>query len=127
MKYIVKNNQAFSIPTLYHEYMVCDIDKDSHYELIYLMHGQTSGVFSFGIDALGFENDKIVTKYSNVFCPVTWYYLTFKRLSATNIDIYTQEYIGETLTPISKLYKIGVSDGTFVLTDGENKKIMGRS
>jgi hypothetical protein len=46
-------------------YIVCDINKDNVYELLYETMGTTSGIYSERIAAVNFTNDKPIIKYSS--------------------------------------------------------------
>lgn len=119
IKYIVKNNQAYELgDDMHDEYIVCDIDMDGRYELLYFTHGFTSGLFSFGLNALGFDNE-INLKYCNYFT-TEFINLKFNKLSDTDVYIYSGEYNNNEITPSEMKYRISIFDGKLILTDKDN-------
>jgi hypothetical protein len=114
LKYVVLNQKAFPLKeTPFDEYVVGDVDQDGQYELLYLVPGVTSGLRTYGIVALGFDQDKIQTKYEGRFNMEE--IITFKRLSATDVYLYSAGFAGNRLVPLAELSKIGVEEGKLVL------------
>lgn len=116
IKYVVMNQKIFPlIETPYNEYVVCDVDHDGQCEMLYLIPGGTSGLLTYGLVALGFDHGNIQSKYEGRF--LLEEIITFKRLSATDVYLYSAGFAGNRLVPIEELYKIGVEEGKFVLID----------
>lgn len=90
--YLIKDGKTFPVESMGNEYAVCDIDHDGKPELLYLEGGPTSGVFSFIVSALGFENGAVKLKYKTLFTPRFAYGISFQRVADGRVFLRVGSY-----------------------------------
>jgi hypothetical protein len=100
-----------AIPSDGDEFAVCDIDHDGKPELLYLSFGPTSGIFSFYINAVGFDNGDVAEKYGGLFMPHQYCDCSFTRTSDSQVNLTVTYLNGESLT-----YLLAIQDGRIILT-----------
>ncbi|NCA92838.1 hypothetical protein EOM82_06265 [bacterium] len=118
--FLVTSEEARSLNWGYNEYSVTDLDGDGKYELLYLMYGFTSGLFTFTTAAYSFEENKITQKYFGVASPREFYDMKLLSLGEGKAGLITktQGYI-----PTYKLFSVSIYDGIILFIDDEGNGI----
>jgi hypothetical protein len=109
-KYLVRGSQAFLLETPDQAYQVFDIDRDGQAELLMIIAGRTSGLFTFGVEAVGLDHGTIMQKYKEYSRPVDFSPLLL-RADNDSVYVYAAEYVGTVLQPTVARYRLEVSQG----------------
>ena len=112
-QYLILNDQAFLLETLFQAYQVFDIDEDGHAELLAIIPGRTSGLFSFGIEVVGFDGGHIYIQDRQYAYPLDFSFLVLQA-DADAAYVFAAVYKGAQLSPTTALYRLTYSEGTLV-------------
>jgi hypothetical protein len=114
-RYLVRDKQVFLLDTIFNDYQVFDIDRDGHAELLVLRPGPTSGMFSIGIEVVGFSGGAIRSRYKQWL--MLDYYHVVLHVDGKMAALYAAEYEGTQLIPKTPLFQLVVKNHELTFID----------